>query len=152
MAGKKKAAAKPKAKKAAKPRKQVRENPGLGHNAAKLAEDAVPFLERYLKLKEAMESDMAGYRSDINNLYEEAANELGLKKSVVSKELKRIEANKKAADKEKEMAADERQQTELFRSCFAGTPFEAFAEGDLAAPDEVEQANDEDHENAEEGE
>ena len=97
-----------------------------------------------------MESDMAGYRSDINNLYEEAANDLGLKKSVVSKELKRIEAKKKAEDKEKEMAADEREQTELFRACFAGTPIEHLAGGDLAAPDEVEGATEEDHEAASE--
>lgn len=143
-AKKKKASAKPKAN-----RKETRENPGLGHNVNDLGKLAAPLVERYLTLKEAMESDMAGYRSDINNLYEEAANDLGLKKSVVSKELKRIETKKKAEDKEKEMAADERQQTILFRQCFAGTPFEHLAEGDLAAPDEVEEANEEDHENAE---
>jgi hypothetical protein len=114
-----------------------------------LGKMAAPLVERYLKLKEAMESDMAGYRSDIKTLYEEAANELGLKQSVVAKELKRIEAKKKAEDKEKEMAPDERQQTILFRECFAGTPFEHLAEGDLAAPDEVEEADEEDHENAE---
>ena len=148
MAAKKKAAAKPAKKKAN--RKETRENPGLGHNVNDLGKTATPLVERYLKLKEAMESDMAGYRSDINNLYEEAANDLGLKKSVVSKELKRIEAKKKAEDKEKEMAADEREQTELFRACFAGTPFEHLAEGDLAAPDEVEGATEEDHEAASE--
>ena len=142
MAAKKKAAAKPAKKKAN--RKETRENPGLGHNVNDLGKTATPLVERYLKLKEAMESDMAGYRSDINNLYEEAANDLGLKKSVVSKELKRIEAKKKAEDKEKEMAADEREQTELFRACFAGTPFESLAAGDLAAPDEVEGATEED--------
>lgn len=141
MAAKKKAAAKPAKKKAN--RKETRENPGLGHNVNDLGKTAAPLVDRYLKLKEAMESDMAGYRSDINNLYEEAANDLGLKKSVVSKEMKRIEAKKKAEAKEKEMAQDEREQTILFRACFAGTPFEALAEGDLAAPDEVEQAGEE---------
>ena len=148
-------AAKTKKKAAAKPkygRKEVRENPGLGHNVNDLGKKATPFVDRYLALKASMESDMAGYRTDIKNLYEEAANDLGLKKSVVAKELKRIEAKKKAEDKEKEMAADERQQTELFRACFAGTPFEHLAEGDLAAPKEVEGPTDEDHENAEEGE
>lgn len=137
---KKKSAKKPKA-----PRKETRENPGKGHNSADLAENAVPLVEEYLKLKEAMESDMAGYRADINNLYEKAAGDLGLKKSVVAKELKRIEARKKAEAKEKELAPDEREQTELFRACFAGTPFEGLAEGELAKPD----AKDEETDNAE---
>ncbi len=138
-----------KAPKKKKPsRREVRENPGLGHNVNDLGKLATPFVDRYLALKTAMDSEAAGYRSDIKTLYEEAANELGLKKTVVAKELKRIEAKKKAEDKEKEMAPDERQQTILFRECFAGTPFEALAAGDLAAPDEVTQADEEDHENA----
>ncbi len=152
MASKKKAAAKPKTNKPAKSRKGTRENPGAGHNSAQMAELATNHLEKYLALKDSMDSDMAGYRKDFDTLYEKAANEMGLKKSVITKELKRIAANKKAADKEKELAKDEREQTELFRSCFAGTPFEAFAEGDLATPDETTEATEEDHEAAEAGE
>lgn len=147
MAPKKKAAAK--APKKAANRKETREKPGLGHNVNDLGKLGTPLVERYLKLKEAMDSDMAGYRADINTLYVDVANEMGLKKSVVSKELKRIEAKKKAEAKEKEMAPDEREQTELFRACFAGTPFESLAEGPLAAPNEVGEATDEDHEAAE---
>lgn len=146
MAAKKKAAAK-KAPKAS--RKEVRENPGLGHNVNDLGKAAAPLVERFLALKKTQRSDMSGYAADFKTIYEEAANDLGLKQSVVAKELKRIDAKKLAEEKEKEMAADERQQTILFRQCFAGTPFEHLAAGDLAAPDEVEEANEEDHENAE---
>jgi len=143
MAAKKKAKApkvpkeaaekKPKAAKAN--RKETRESPGAGHNLASLRAQGADFVERFINLSDAMASDMAGYRSDFKNLYEEAANDLGLKKSVITKELKRILANKKAAEAEKDMPADERQQQ-----------FEMFAAGDLApAPEVVGDETSEDH-------
>lgn len=135
MAAKKKAAAKKAPKKPRAGRKEVRENPGAGHNLATLGEKAVPAVERYLALQASMESDMAGYKAEFAKLYEEEAGNLGIKQAVLQKELKRIGANKKAKDREKEMKKDEREQTELFRACFAGTPFAEFAEGDLAEPE-----------------
>lgn len=147
-AKKKKAAAPPKKKKAT--RKEVRENPGAGHNAAALTELGTAAVERFFALKAAHESDMAGFASDFAKLYEEEAGNLGLKQTVINKELNRLWKNKKAADKEKEMKSDERKQTELFRSCFAGTPFEEFAEGDLAAPEGTEEATEEEIEEASE--
>lgn len=136
-------AAKPKAKvkKAPKeraPRKEVRENPGMGHNLTDLRAKIAPFVTRFIKLSDDMASDMAGYRSDFNTLYEEGAGEGGIKKSVLTKELKRIYANKKAEEKEKEMAPDEREQTELFRAAMEGTPFGDWAAGSLATPESSE--------------
>src|SRR5579862_2943139 len=130
---KKAAKTKPKAEKAS--RKETRENPGMGHNVAALREIGEPLVEEFIKIYEAMESDMAGWRSDLNNFYEKAAGDLGLKKTVVSKELKRILARKKAEAKEKEMAPDERQQTEIFRASMEGTPFGNWAAGVLAEPE-----------------
>lgn len=144
MAAKKKAVAKKKAT-----RKQVRENPGPGHNASALTELGEAAVERFFALKTQHESDMAGYASDFAKLYEEEAGNLGLKQTVVNKELNRLWKNKKAQDREKEMKKDEREQTLLFRECFKGTPFEELAEGDLAAPDEVTTADEDDHEEAE---
>lgn len=117
------------------PRRETRENPGMGHNVTALREIGAPLVEEFIALYEQMESDMAGYRSDINTLYEKVAGDLGLKKTVVSKELKRILARKKAEAKEKEMASDERAQTELWRAAMAGTQFELWASGDLAEPE-----------------
>lgn len=125
----------PKATKAK--RKETRENPGIGHNIASLRTAGAEFVERFLKIHEAMDSDMGGYKSDFANLYEEAANDLGLKKSVVTKEFKRILANKKAAEKEAKMAADEREQSEMWRAAMVGTQFELWSSGDLAQPEET---------------
>lgn len=122
---------KPKAAKA--PRKETRENPGQGHNIASLTELGGEITERFMQLSKDMASDMAGYRSDFNNLYDEASNKMGLKKSVITRELKRILKNKVAEEKEKEMEKDVREQTELFRTAMVGTQFEMWAKGDLAA-------------------
>lgn len=129
-AKKKKKAAAPKGPK--RNRKETREKPGMGHNVAALRKEGEAFVKRFITLSDAMASDMAGYRSDFNNLYEEAANDLGLKKSVITKELKRILANKKAAEAEAELPKDEREQIELWRGAMEGTQFELFAAGDLA--------------------
>lgn len=131
------------------PRRETRTNPGMGHNVTALREIGEPLVDEFLKLYEQMESDMAGYRSDINNLYEKAAGDLGLKKTVVSKELKRILARKKAEAKEKEMAPDERQQTELFRASMEGTPFGDWAAGTLAEPESNGNAAESDEEGSE---
>lgn len=121
-------------KKAPKSRKVIRDKPGAGHNVASLRADGVDIVEEYLEKAAAMESDMAGYRSEFADLYAKAAETLGLKKSVVQAELKRILRAKKQHEKEQEMAADEREQTELWRSAMVGTQFGLFAEGDLAKP------------------
>lgn len=113
-------------------RKQTREAPGKGHNIDKLRKDGEGIVKAYLAKKEAMESDMAGYRSEINEIYEKGAEKLGIKKSVLSAELKRIEKAKKQEAKESGMAPDEREQTELFRSSMEGTPFGDWAAGELA--------------------
>ena len=124
---------KPKAPKTPKaPRKETRENPGQGHNIEALKEMGGEIVERFLNLSKDMASDMAGYRSDFNTLYDEAANSLGLKKSVLSRELKRILKNKLAEEKEREIASDEREQTILFREIMDGTPFGQWAAGQLA--------------------
>lgn len=144
MAGKKKiktpkAPKEPKVKKERKPRKETRESPGIGHNVASLRKQGSAFVDRFLKLSDSMASDMAGYRSDFKNLYEKAANDLGLKKSVITKELKRILANKKAAEAEQELPPDEREQIQLWRGAMVGTQFQLFSEGDLAAaPDSAQ--------------
>lgn len=122
-------------------RKETRENPGMGHNIASLRTDGAAFVERFLTLSESMASDMGGYRSDFKELYEEAAGDLGLKKSVITKELKRILANKKAAEKEAKMAADEREQSELWRAAMVGTQFELWSEGALAEPADTAQGD-----------
>jgi anti-sigma-K factor RskA len=121
-------------KKAPKTRKVIRDKPGAGHNVASLRADGVDIIEAYLDKVAAMESDMAGYRSEFADLYAKAAETLGLKKSVVQAELKRILGAKKQAEKEEEMAPDEREQTELWRSAMEGTPFGDYAAGQLADP------------------
>ncbi len=121
----------PKEPKAKKGRREVRDNPGLGHNTAEFREKSGPIIEAYLDLKARMESDMAGYRADINILYEESANDLGMKKTVLAKELKRIERAKKEEEKAKKMDEAERAQTELWRSAQVGTQWELFAAGPL---------------------
>lgn len=124
-----------KKKKAVKaPRKEVREKPGKGHNLEALREEGEGIVAEYLELAKSMDSDMAGYRSDFNDLYDKASDKLGIKKSVLSRELKRIRAAKKAEEKEQEMAPDEREQTELFREAMEGTPFGDYAAGELAKP------------------
>lgn len=119
-------------------RKETRETPGKGHNIDKIRKDGEGIVKSYLAKKEAMESDMAGYRSEINDIYTKGAEKLGIKKSVLAKELKRIEKAKKEEAAEKEMAPDEREQTELFRSSMEGTPFGDWAAGELA-PSEVKE-------------
>lgn len=114
----------PKEKKPRAARKDVRESPGIGHNVAALRKAGLAFVERFITLSDSMASDMAGYRSDFKELYEEAANDLGLKKSVITRELKRILANKKAAEAEMELAPDEREQIDLWRGAMVGTPIE----------------------------
>ena len=140
MAAKKKAATpkqekppkEPRAPKAAAPsRKAVREKPGLGHNSAEFREKVLEYTKAYLAKKEAMEADMAGYRSEINTIYEEGANALGLKKSVFSAELKRLERLKKEYEKAQKLAADEREQTEMWRAAHVGHQFELFVAGEL---------------------
>lgn len=139
MAPKKSVKPKPVKEKPAKPaRKETRETPGAGHNAEKLRDLGQGVVEEFLKLSADMESDMAGYRSDFAKMYERAAGELGLKKSVLTAELKRILKRKKEEQKEKELAPDERQQTEIFRDAMAGTAFGDWAAGVLAAPDATE--------------
>jgi hypothetical protein len=135
----KKAAKKPKAS-----RREVRDNPGMGHNIATLRDEGVPYIERFLALKASHESDNAGYAADFGKLYEEAAGVLGIKATVLKFELNRLHKNKKAAEKEAEMKADEREQTELFRSAMEGTQFEMFTAGDLADAAAVPEAADED--------
>lgn len=134
---KKKVAKAPK-KKAPATKKETRENPGMGHNIAALRDEGVPYIERFLKLKASQESDMGSYAADFGNLYEEAAGVLGIKEEVLKRELNRLHKNKKAAEKEAEMKADEREQTELFRAAMEGTQFEMFVAGDLAPAAEPE--------------
>lgn len=115
-------------------RKETRETPGKGHNIDALRKGGEAFVKQFIAKSEAMESDMAGYRSEIGDIYEKAAEKLGLKKSVVQAELKRILKAKKQHAKEQEMSADEREQTELWRTAMEGTQWELFAAGDLAEP------------------
>lgn len=142
----KKKVVKPAPKKPRATKKQTRENPGAGHNIASLRDEGLPYVERFLALKASQESDMASYASDFGNLYEEGAGVLGIKETVLKTELNRIHKNKKAAEKEAEMKADERAQTELFRASMEGTQFEMFARGDLAdaaAAEEIAEASEE---------
>lgn len=146
MAAKKKAAAakpkrdkeKPKTPEAppapgpAQTRKETRENPGKDHNIADLAKLGADFVDRYLLLNAGMESDKAGYMTDIGKVYTEASNALGIKESVIQREFKRILKNKKDAEKEAEMKTDERQQTVLFRTFMGSTQYELFTAGELA--------------------
>lgn len=134
MAPKAKSPKKKKPKAAKAPRKETRENPGQGHNIETLKEAGGDIVEKFLALSKDMASDMAGYRADFKTLYDDAANSLGLKKSVISRELKRILKNKLAEEKEREMASDEREQTILLRESLAGTPFGEWAAGELAPP------------------
>lgn len=134
---KKKVEKAPKAAKAKKKgRRETRDNPGAGHNLETMQAESGEVIADYLDLSEKMASDMAGYAADFATLYEKGANTLGMKSSVLQKELKRILAKKKAAEKEAEMAKDEREQTEMFRAAQVGGQYEMFAEGDLAAPSE----------------
>lgn len=121
-------------------KKETRENPGMGHNITALRDEGIPYVERFLELKKSQESDMASYASDFGTLYEEAAGVLGIKETVLKSELNRLHKNKKAAEKEAEMKADERQQTELFRSAMEGTQYQLFTAGDLADAAEPEAA------------
>lgn len=156
MAAKKPKKKVPKApKKPAKPatKKETRETPGAGHNISALREEGVPFVERFLALKASQESDMASYNSDYGKLYAAAAGTLGISEEVLKAELNRIFKNKKAAQKEAEMEAHKREQTELFRASMVDTQFEMFAAGELApaAEPEGEAAKTEDEEAEEEG-
>jgi len=63
-------------------RRKQRENL-MGDNLKEIREAAVPFLEKYLTLQKDMDSDMAGYKADIDANYEEAAKTLKCKSSVI---------------------------------------------------------------------
>lgn len=119
-----------------KGRKAVREAPGKGHNTEALGADYEEIAKAYLEKKEAMESDMAGYRSEINDIYTKGAEKLGVKKTVLSTELKRLERKKKDEAKEQEMAPDEREQTELLRTALTAQMGDLgrWAVGKLAKP------------------
>lgn len=147
-ASKKKAAP----KKAAAPktsRKTTRENPGMGHNLTTLRKEGSKIVAAFLALTETMRSDLAGYRDDFATIYENGANQLGMKESVLKKELKNILNQKDAEARDEEMDKAEREQTEMFRAAMQDTKYAKYAQGELfpatetATADEVEQAAEE---------
>ncbi len=139
------AAAKPKPDKK-QTRKQTTQGAGLGHNITEIRAQATPFFEKMFNLQADMDSDAAGYRSDFKNLYEEAANAMGVKKSVVIKEYKRALRNKREQEKERMMDAQERDTAETLRAAMEGTPMYEWFAGQIAKPNEdtaEEEAEDE---------
>lgn len=99
-------------------RREVRDNPGpaMGHNLNKVRDAALPLVKKFFNLQDAMDSDMAGYRKDFKDLYEEAANEIGMKKSLVVKEFKRLLRNKREEEKEMMMERAEADQVDMLRA------------------------------------
>ena len=81
-----------------------------------------------------MDSDMAGYRSDFKNAYEAAANDIGVKKSIIIKEFKRALKIKRELEKERMLAQDERDTIEALRTAMDGTPMGDYFAGMLAEP------------------
>ena len=114
-----------------KGRKDTREA-GIGHNLAEILKKAEPAMKRLFKLQEAMDKDMAGYASDFATAYEEEAEKIGIKKTLLVAEYKRALKNKKQREKEMMMEEDDRQVVTSLREAFKGTPFADFFAGELA--------------------
>jgi hypothetical protein len=105
---------------------------GIGHNLADIRKKAEPAMKRLFKLQQEMDKDLAGYKADFNNAYEEEAEKIGIKKSLLTAEYKRALRNKRQQEKEMMMEPDEREVTESLRACFEGTPFAAIFAGEIA--------------------
>jgi hypothetical protein len=130
---------KPKAKKKAKSvakkatRKDVSDGASkMGDNIGAITKASVPAMKALLALQERMESDLGGYRSEFDELYEKHSKAIGCKKSILVGEFKVILANKRRMEKEAEMAQADRDQVEAIRASFDGTLFENFSGGELA--------------------
>lgn len=115
-------------------KKTDEESGGMGSNLTAIRKAAVPIIERLFELQQTMDSDMGGYKADFATIYEEGANSIGCKKSILKKEFKRLLAAKRQQEAEEELTGPERDQIEAFRAAMDGTPFGAWAEGKLAEP------------------
>lgn len=115
-----------------KTRKSRRDGPGMGHNLTELRKKAEPAVKEIMKKFDEMDSDMGGYRSEIKALYEKHADKIGMSKTALRKEVKRIRDRKKEAAYEQELEAEIREEIETFRAALEGTPFAEWASGELA--------------------
>ena len=96
-----------------------------GHNLRKVKEAVVPFAERYNSLLNAKEENAAEYMSDVKELLEEAANDLGCPRKIVRQALQDQRRQIKQGDKEAELEPTERDQLETLRDAlglFSDTP------------------------------
>lgn len=116
--------------------KKEKKGPGMGHNIninemRKRAEPA--FAEILAKFKD-MEEDAGSYRSDIKNLYEKHAGEIGIPAKLLREEVAKLRQAQKREAKEMELAADDREAVETLRQALKGTPFGNYLDEKLPKP------------------
>lgn len=94
---------------------------------------AVAFYQRYANLSASFDSHAGEYRSDVKELYNEGANDLGLSRRIMGMEFKRIRAEQKRLKRENELEPEEKEGLENLRDAlgeFADTPLGRAATGE----------------------
>lgn len=103
---------------------------GTGHNLNKVRQLVVPFAQRYNRLLDEKASEAASYMADVRVLIEDAANELGCKKSVIREALNRNRRIHKDAEKDAERDRQELSQRDTIEDAlghYSDTPLGAAA-------------------------
>jgi hypothetical protein len=101
-----------------------KEKPNFDSNEAR------QFFERFTNLSNDFDTKAGEFRSDVKELYEEAATELGTSRKIIGLEFRRVRQKQKALKRERELEADEKDQLEVLRDAlgdFAETPLGAAA-------------------------
>lgn len=102
--------------------------PGMGHNVTRIKELAEPIFERLDRLHDDMESMAGEIKSDIKNVYEEGANNIGCKRGILRKVYKLYRDGKKIEEALAEMESHEREEYETLADAVGvSTPMGAWA-------------------------
>lgn len=113
--------------------KKARAPAPKGHNLDDLRKKLAPFTKAIFEAYDAMETDHGSHVLTINHKFEKAAESTGFPKSLLRQEVARMRRRKKDEEREKAMADEEREDIERFRAAMDGTPFGAYAAGQLAS-------------------
>jgi hypothetical protein len=107
-------------------------------------------MKELFQLQASMDEDMAGYRGDFAAAYEQGAEKLNIRESVLKSEFRRALTVKRQLEKEKAYDPIERDQRETLRASTAhlvinGQMAFDWFQGGMAAPDETGDTADMDH-------
>lgn len=103
---------------------------GTAHNVTAVRKLVVPFAERYNRLLDDKASEAASFMAHVRVLIEDAANDLGCKKSVVREALQRNRRIHKDAEKDAERDREQLDQRDTIEDAlghFTDTPLGAAA-------------------------